>query len=301
MNANSSGVNANDTNPEDFSVKQIGRVVRENVVEIFPYFLDALEGLHEEMLIWVLYIFHLAEEQLKVHPRGDRKRPLRGVFSTRSPYRPNRIGMTAVRIRKIEKNILEVSGLDALPGSPVVDIKPFSEVYDLPYGSVLPKQEIVKRIMNENLISDYIDLETQVQPNGFDCTLKSIGKIAGEGKIDFDNTQRKLPEVETLEFDKDGWVFLEKGVYRAYINEIVNLGEDLMAFGRPRSTLVRSGANLLTAVWDAGYKGRSEVGLVVYNPDGIRLQKNARILQLVFIKLTEKTTPYVGIYKNENI
>jgi len=60
---------------------------------------------------------------LKVHPQGDRNKPLRGVFSLRSPMRPNPIGLTRVRITRREGNILFVKGLDALDGSPIIDIK----------------------------------------------------------------------------------------------------------------------------------------------------------------------------------
>jgi dUTP pyrophosphatase len=285
----------------EFRLKAVGEVIKENEIQIFPEFLDAMDGLVEGMLIWVLYIFHLSDEKLKVHPKGDFSKPLRGVFSTRSPSRVNRIGLSAVRIDRIEGNLIRTSALDALPGSPVIDIKPYSEVYDMPEGSVLTGDDILRRIKNENLISDFIDLETQLQPNGFDCTLRKVARVHGDARIDFDNSQRRLPEIEEIEFDEDEWVFLEKGVYRAYLNEIVRLGEDIMAFARPRSTIVRSGANILTAVWDAGYAGRSEVGLVVYNPQGLWLKRNARIMQLVFIKLTGKTTPYMGVYRGENI
>ncbi len=165
--------------------------------------------------------------------------------------------------------------------------------------AVLSAKEIKERIEKEGLIRDYIDLETQLQPNGFDCTLKSVARLKSPGRIDFDNSERKLPELEEIKFEN--WVFLPKGVYRAYLNEVVKLGKDIMAIARPRSSLVRCGANVLTAVWDAGYEGRSEVGLVVYNEYGIWLKRNARIVQLVFIELTSETKEYAGIYKGENI
>lgn len=165
--------------------------------------------------------------------------------------------------------------------------------------AVLSSEEIRRRILEEGLIRDYIDLETQLQPNGFDCTLRAVAKLKGCGRVDFDNSKRQLPETEEIEFSK--WVYLPKGVYRAYLNEIVSLGKDLMALARPRSTLVRAGANVLTAVWDAGYTGRSEVGLVVHNEAGIWLSRNARIVQLVFIKLTSETEGYKGIYAGENM
>ncbi len=165
-------------------------------------------------------------------------------------------------------------------------------------GCVLSGDEVRKLVVEEKLIENYIDLDKQVQPNGFDCTLKAVYRIKGVGKIDFDNTERVLPEVEELKFDGD-WVFLDRGVYRARINEIVNLPRNLMAFARPRSSLIRCGANVLTAVWDAGYRGRSEVGIVVYN--GLWLKKNARIVQLVFIRLSGESEGYSGIYQNEGI
>jgi dUTP pyrophosphatase len=282
-------------------IKPIGIVVDKDKIEVFEEYMLAMDGLSEDMLIWVLYVFHLGDEKLKVHPKGDPTKPLRGVFSTRSPDRVNRIALSAVRIKKIEGNHIIVDDLDAFVGSPVIDIKPYSEFYDVPSGSVLNAKDILKRIENERLISDFVDLALQIQPNGFDFTLREIGRLKGAGRIDFDNTERSLPEVELLEFDENGWLYLKPGIYRAYLNEIVRLSEDLMAIGRPRSTILRAGANILTAVWDAGYVGRSEVGLVVYNPDGIWVKKNARILQLVFIKLTSKTKSYSGKYKGENI
>ena len=166
--------------------------------------------------------------------------------------------------------------------------------------SCISKNEIRRLILEKNLISDYLDLETQLQPNGFDCTLKKIGKIRGEGRIDFDNTARLIPEVREIEF-RNEWIYLEKGYYRVFLNEIVKIPENMMALARPRSSLVRAGANILTAVWDAGYEGRSEAGLVVYNEDGLWLRKNSRIVQLVFFTLDSQTESYRGIFKGENM
>ncbi|NOY11583.1 MAG: deoxyuridine 5'-triphosphate nucleotidohydrolase [Archaeoglobi archaeon] len=165
---------------------------------------------------------------------------------------------------------------------------------------VLSKDEIRRLIESQSLISDYVDLETQLQPNGFDCTLRKVARISGEGRLDFDNSERRIPETEEIPFE-DEWVFLEKGYYRAYINEVVRIPNDMMALARPRSSLIRAGANILTAVWDAGYVGRSEVGLVVYNEDGLWLKRNARIVQLVFFRLDGETEGYSGIYRGENV
>jgi len=62
----------------------------------------------------------------------------------------------------------------------------------------------------------------------------------------------------------------------------------LAAIAKPRSSLLRCGVTVETAVWDAGYSGRSESLLVVFNNNGFRLRKNARILQLLFFRLGEE-------------
>ena len=76
---------------------------------------------------------------------------------------------------------------------------------------------------------------------------------------------------------------------------------NLAAIAKPRSSLIRCGATLETAVWDAGYRGRSESMLVVYNTAGFKLKRNARIMQLLFYTLGEEVEKgYSGVYLNEN-
>lgn len=85
---------------------------------------DALLGLRPGQKIQILYWMHLAErDTLQVHPRGDRARPLRGVFATRSPDRPNPIAIDTVEVIEIEGNCLTVRGLDAIDETPLIDIK----------------------------------------------------------------------------------------------------------------------------------------------------------------------------------
>jgi tRNA-Thr(GGU) m(6)t(6)A37 methyltransferase TsaA len=98
---------------------------QESIIEILPEFEEGLYKIEEEKELVILYIFDRSEGRaLKVHPKGDPNIPLRGVFATRSPDRPNRIGMTTVTLLRREGRLLHVKGLDALDGSPVVDIKP---------------------------------------------------------------------------------------------------------------------------------------------------------------------------------
>lgn len=85
---------------------------------------EAFAGLKPGQKIVILYWMHLAERDiLQVHPRHDLSRPLRGVFSTRSPDRPNPISVDTVEIARIEDTVLHVIGLDALDGTPLLDIK----------------------------------------------------------------------------------------------------------------------------------------------------------------------------------
>ncbi len=150
------------------------------------------------------------------------------------------------------------------------------------------------------LIEGFIDVEKQVQVNGVDLTLASVERMTSAGQVDFDNSERKLPETVRVE-PVNGWYELSPGSYKIVLNEVVHIPTNFMAIGRPRSSILRSGASIATAAWDGGYNGRSESLLVVYNPAGIRLKENARVLQLVFLPLKEETEAYSGIYQNENI
>ena len=95
-------------------------------IKIKPEFLPAAEEIKDGDLIWVLCWFDRADRsRLRVHPRGDRSQPLRGVFSTRSPARPNPVSLTLVEVIEAREGELQVNGLEALDGTPVLDIKPY--------------------------------------------------------------------------------------------------------------------------------------------------------------------------------
>jgi len=105
------------TAPDSIRSEPSKIIVREDLVL-------GLQGLEVGSEILVLFYLDRSKEyQLLQHPRGDLTRPIRGVFSLRSPNRPNRIGATIVTILGIDDNVLTVEGLDALNNSPVIDIK----------------------------------------------------------------------------------------------------------------------------------------------------------------------------------
>lgn len=94
-------------------------------LELSPSSAPGLTGIAAGDELILLTWFHLADrDTLQVHPRGDLNRPLTGVFATRSPDRPNPIGLHRVTVLEIRENKLRVGPLEAIDGTPVVDIKP---------------------------------------------------------------------------------------------------------------------------------------------------------------------------------
>ena len=152
------------------------------------------------------------------------------------------------------------------------------------------------------LVESMIDTKTQTQMCGIELTLNRVERFTSAGAVAFDNSERKLPQTEPIDFDPSGWIDLSPGSYLVTFNEIVSIPKDVAALARARSTLQRCGASLETALWDPGYRGRSQSLLVVYNPQGLRLKKNARLMQLVFMRLEKEAEKvYSGKYQGENI
>ncbi len=94
-------------------------------LEVHPWAAEALQGLAigDELLV-ITWLHQARRDILQVHPRGDARRPLTGVFGTRSPDRPNPLGLHPVVLRAIEGNRLRVGPIEAIDGTPVVDLKP---------------------------------------------------------------------------------------------------------------------------------------------------------------------------------
>ncbi|MEM4246298.1 MAG: tRNA (N6-threonylcarbamoyladenosine(37)-N6)-methyltransferase TrmO [Candidatus Bathyarchaeia archaeon] len=116
------------------AVKFIGRVEKNTGgtarISIFPKYKDALKGIGSFSHLIILYWLHLRDTEkdrrtLRVVPKRHRGAPEMGVFGTRSPSRPNPIGLSVVRLEKLESNLLTVRDLDALEDTPIIDIKPY--------------------------------------------------------------------------------------------------------------------------------------------------------------------------------
>jgi len=93
-------------------------------IEIMPEYADALLNVSPGQRVVLITWLHRADRDvLQVHPRGDKKRPLTGVFATRSPARPNPIGLHEVEVKGRDGTRLKVGPLEAIDGTPVLDIK----------------------------------------------------------------------------------------------------------------------------------------------------------------------------------
>ncbi len=120
-------------------------------IEIFPQWADLLDGLEEFSHILVLYWPHLIDPERrklkKVHPMGRKDLPIQGIFATCSPARPNPVLVSAVHLVERDGNFLKVQGLEAVDGSPVVDIKPYVKNYYAAENPAVP--EWMKQIHRE--------------------------------------------------------------------------------------------------------------------------------------------------------
>ncbi len=94
-------------------------------IELSPRLVQAVEGVAAgDEVIVITWLHEARRDVLKVHPRGDTHRPLTGVFATRSPDRPNPLGLHCVKVLEVCAGTLKVGPLEAIDGTPVVDIKP---------------------------------------------------------------------------------------------------------------------------------------------------------------------------------
>lgn len=159
-----------------------------------------------------------------------------------------------------------------------------------------------EEIHSNKLVSGH-KFENQRQPAGFDLTVESVWQFEGAGAIDGDNSKRKLPKTAQLAWNADGSLHLPPSCYKIIFNETVSIPADCAAIARSRSSLLRMGAAVHTALWDPGYSGRSEALLQVMNPAGLTLHRDAKVVQLCFVRLEggAASATYAGAYQGENI
>jgi len=168
---------------------------------------------------------------------------------------------------------------------------------------ILSREDILKMLKaSPPLVDNLFDIQQQVQPNGIDLTLKEIALLSSSGSLGLSNESRALSSTSPLVFDGLGRIDLLPGCYLVTYNEVVNIPRNIIALATPRSSLLRCGVSIHSAVWDAGYSGRSQSLMMVYNPRGFRIYRNARIIQMVFLLLSREVAQgYQGIFQGENV
>ncbi|MHB8683317.1 MAG: tRNA (N6-threonylcarbamoyladenosine(37)-N6)-methyltransferase TrmO [Dehalococcoidia bacterium] len=110
-------------------------VLRDELTEL----LDGIEGYSHIFVVFGFDRVPESEQRIRVHPRGDLRIPEQGVLATRSQLRPSPIGVSVVRLLKRRRNILRVEGLDAIDGTPVIDVKPYFPNYDAVPDAGIPE------------------------------------------------------------------------------------------------------------------------------------------------------------------
>ena len=152
-------------------------------------------------------------------------------------------------------------------------------------------------------ISSLIDPKIQETVHGIDLTFKTIlVATGGKFQLDFDNELRLLPEMEHFPIDWEtyGEITLPPNTSHVIIyNEFIKIPSGYCGLVLPRSSLLRGGATLYSALWDSGYEGRG-TGVLHVGPTPLILLKNARIGQMIFLK-ADTTKKYEGVYNRERI
>jgi dUTP pyrophosphatase len=156
-------------------------------------------------------------------------------------------------------------------------------------------------IIGANASKNFVEIKDniQIQQCGIDLRVGKIYKIDGRGIIDFTNEKRELPTyIEIFDSERDEKIDLQPGIYVVKIADRIKVPENAAGFAYPRSSLLRMGVTIYTAVHDPGYEGYPAYLLHVLNP--ITIYKHARIAQIVFVECRDVAGLYEGIYNEKN-
>jgi len=157
----------------------------------------------------------------------------------------------------------------------------------------LSGRKIVEMGIVEGLRSAYY----QIQPAGVDLTVDKVELLVERGEV---SSEPKLSKGINV-LPKNGFYELPQGSYRITYHEIVNIPAGFLGLLLPRSSLLRNGATIYTAVWDPGYRGRGMGLMVVFNKLGIRIAEDARVAQLIVFSVEGSGEVYRGMFLGENL
>jgi len=113
------GLTDREHTPRNFDISE-----ESGTLEIYPKYVEAMDDIKVGQTLVVLFWLHKAQRDIyKVYPRGDRSRGLHGVFSTRSPMRPNPVAISEITVTGVSGNKIEVTEVDVYDQTPIVDVK----------------------------------------------------------------------------------------------------------------------------------------------------------------------------------
>jgi len=162
---------------------------------------------------------------------------------------------------------------------------------------ILGRKEILRRIKEGQLVSNLIS-KTQVQQAGVDLTVGKVYELVGDGALDFDNSKRVICSYSEIEAEESFWD-LGPGVYHCAMNEWIKIPPDLCGLLLPRSSALACGIHIHSALWDPGYSGRSFIH--THATRKVRIYRNARIAQMVFLPVLGEAATYAGAYLGEDV
>ncbi len=158
--------------------------------------------------------------------------------------------------------------------------------------------EVMNMALSPLLIKQILGLPDEaLDTSGIKLHLWKVYVFKGSGVLNI--SHRKLPEYRVLEPGENGYYYLPIGVYVIRYKEYVKIPDNCIGIVLPRSSLLRMGATIYSAVWDPGYEGQGIGLLTVFNPYGLNILKGAHIAQLVLFKVEGKPVLYQGVYKGE--
>lgn len=163
----------------------------------------------------------------------------------------------------------------------------------------LTGKEIRSLVLRKKLVEDYVDLDTQIQPNGVDLTIRNVELLESTpGVIDFTGEKRTFPQRKALSWSRDDIVELSPGnFYLGWTNEMVNMPSNMVGILKPRTSAFTMGLAISTGVVDAGFRGHIRFGLSASVP--VKVIKNARLIHMVVARLSGRTKEYEGIWKEK--
>ena len=159
--------------------------------------------------------------------------------------------------------------------------------------------EVNRLILSGKDVAKFIEpcREEQIQPNGVDLTVENVYIFVSS--VEFSGKLKSMP-IQEIYPDEEGFWDLSPGAYLIRYGEIVRIPRGTVGLVLPRSSLLRMGCTLFTAVWDSGYEGRGIGLLAVFNPQGIRLKRGTRIGQLILMR-AETQERYSGQWQYEGL